>query len=129
MMIQMNDEKITRIAEFMGWERSKAKGDQNWREIEVWEGEQYPFIFPISEDYMHSGSVLEPFNPLRNWNDWMLVEAHIRGHGEWFDYIDALAGIMGMESESSLGIEYVVMATTLEQRAEALMSVLEAKDE
>ena len=97
---------IETIAKFMGWERCHSSSHQLW----YWrQGDNKPNIWD--------------FNPLEDWNDWMLVEAKLHERGLWSEYIDYLiAGLV--PPEYCEGAINFVMRATLPQRMEAATEVL-----
>ena len=75
--------------------------------------------YAIIEDERYIGT----FNPLEDWNDWMMVEAKLHERGLWSEYIDYLiAGLVPPEYCEG-AINFVMRATRV-QRMEAATEVI-----
>jgi len=104
---------IETIAKFMGWER--------------WEDDKTGEFGWLEDRINHRGKKVTEwhlsFNPLEDWNDWMLVEAKLREDGLWGEYCGKLREIAFAEYRYT-SISQRVLATNQAQRMEAAIEVI-----
>jgi len=105
---------IETIAKFMGWKR--------------WEDDKTGEFGWLEDRINHRGKKVtewhSSFNPLEDWNDWMMVEAKLRERGLWWSYCYEIKQAMDAEFKPYDAVWEHYMLATLEQRMEAAVNVI-----